>query len=90
VEVRVSIVADRIEVQSSGRLPAPLTPETLGEKYALRNRVIADLRFSIRQIEQPMAATRAGHIPHCVGASACLIALKAGPDRATQGRGATS
>ncbi len=31
VEVRVSIFADRLEVQSPGRLPAPLTLDTLGE-----------------------------------------------------------
>lgn len=52
VEVRVSIFADRIEVQSPGRLPAPLTLETLGEEYALRNRVIAELLFNIRYIER--------------------------------------
>ena len=52
VEVRVSIFADRFEVQSPGRLPAPLTLETLGEGYALRNRVIAKLLFNIRYIER--------------------------------------
>lgn len=52
VEVRVSIFADRIEVQSPGRLPAPLTLGTLGEEYALRNRVIAELLFNIRYIER--------------------------------------
>ena len=52
VEVRVSIFADRIEVQSPGRLPAPLTLDTLGEEYALRNRVIAELLFNIRYIER--------------------------------------
>ncbi|MGB3218419.1 MAG: helix-turn-helix domain-containing protein [Anaerolineae bacterium] len=52
VEVRVSVFADRIEVQSPGRLPAPLTLETLGEEYALRNRVIAELLFNIRYIER--------------------------------------
>ena len=52
VEVRVSIFADRIEVQSPGRLPAPLTLDTLGEQYALRNRVIAELLFNIRYIER--------------------------------------
>ncbi|MBL7183562.1 MAG: putative DNA binding domain-containing protein [Anaerolineae bacterium] len=51
VEVRVSIFADRIEVQSPGRLPAPLTLDTLGEDYALRNRLIAQLLFNIRYIE---------------------------------------
>ncbi len=52
VEVRVSVFADRIEVQSPGRLPAPLTLDTLGEEYALRNRVIAELLFNIRYIER--------------------------------------
>lgn len=52
VEVRVSIFSDRIEVQSPGRLPAPLTLDTLGEEYALRNRVIAALLFNIRYIER--------------------------------------
>jgi ATP-dependent DNA helicase RecG len=52
VEVRVSIFADRIEVQSPGRLPAPLTLGTLGEEYALRNRIIAELLFNIRYIER--------------------------------------
>lgn len=52
VEVRVSIFADRLEVQSPGRLPAPLTLATLGEEYALRNRVIAELLFNIRYIER--------------------------------------
>lgn len=52
VEVRVSIFADRIEVQSPGRLPAPLTLDTLGEEYALRNRVLAELLFNIRYIER--------------------------------------
>ena len=52
VEVRVSIFADRIEVQSPGRLPAPLTVDTLGEEYALRNRQIAELLFNIRYIER--------------------------------------
>jgi len=52
VEVRVSIFADRIEVQSPGRLPAPLTLDTLGEEYALRNRVIAEMLFNIRYIER--------------------------------------
>ncbi|MBC8263359.1 MAG: hypothetical protein H8E47_04460 [Anaerolineales bacterium] len=51
MEVRVSIFADRIEVQSPGRLPAPLTLGTLGEEYALRNRLIAQLLFNIRYIE---------------------------------------
>ena len=52
VEVRVSIFADRIEVQSPGRLPAPLTLDTLGEEYALRNHLIAELLFHIRYIER--------------------------------------
>jgi len=52
VEVRVSIFADRIEVQSPGRLPAPLTLDTLGEEYALRNHLIAELLFNIRYIER--------------------------------------
>ncbi|MCX6030569.1 MAG: helix-turn-helix domain-containing protein [Chloroflexi bacterium] len=52
VEVRVSVFADRIEVQSPGRLPAPLTVDTLGEEYALRNRQIAELLFNIRYIER--------------------------------------
>lgn len=52
VEVRVSVFADRIEVQSPGRLPAPLTLDTLGEEYALRNRLIAELLFNIRYIER--------------------------------------
>jgi len=52
VEVRVSVFADRIEVTSPGRLPAPLTLGTLGEEYALRNRLIAELLFNIRYIER--------------------------------------
>lgn len=52
VEVRVSIFADRIEVQSPGRLPAPLTLDTLGEEYALRNHLIAELLFNIHYIER--------------------------------------
>ena len=52
VEVRVSIFDDRIEVQSPGRLPAPLTLESLGEGFELRNRVIAELLFNIRYIER--------------------------------------
>jgi ATP-dependent DNA helicase RecG len=52
VEVRVSIFADRIEVQSPGRLPAPLTLDTLGEEYALRNHLIAEFLFNIRYIER--------------------------------------
>lgn len=52
VEVRVSLFADRIEVQSPGRLPAPLTLDTLGEEYALRNKLIAELLFNIRYIER--------------------------------------
>lgn len=52
IEVRVSIFSDRIDVQSPGRLPAPLTLDTLGEEYALRNRVIAGLLFNIRYIER--------------------------------------
>ena len=52
VEVRVSIFDDRIEIQSPGRLPLPLTLETLSEEYALRNRVIAELLFNIRYIER--------------------------------------
>jgi len=47
----VSIFDDRIEVQSPGRLPAPLTLRSLGEEQALRNRVIANLLFNIRYIE---------------------------------------
>ena len=52
VEVRVSVFADRIEVQSPGRLPAPLTVNTLGEEYALRNPRLAELLFNIRYIER--------------------------------------
>jgi ATP-dependent DNA helicase RecG len=52
VEVRVSIFADRIEITSPGRLPAPLTLDMLGEEYALRNRLIAELLFNIRYIER--------------------------------------
>ena len=52
VEVRVSVFADRIEVQSPGRLPVPLTLDTLSEEYALRNRVLAELLFNIRYIER--------------------------------------
>lgn len=52
IEVRVSVFSDRIEIQSPGRLPAPLTLDTLGEEYALRNRVIAELLFNIRYIER--------------------------------------
>ena len=47
----MSIFDDRIEVQSPGRLPAPLTLRSLGEEQALRNRVIANLLFNIRYIE---------------------------------------
>lgn len=52
VEVRVSVFADRVEVQSPGRLPAPLTLDTVDEEYALRNRLIAELLFNIRYIER--------------------------------------
>jgi ATP-dependent DNA helicase RecG len=52
VEVRVSVFADRAEVQSPGRLPAPLTVDTLGDEYVLRNRLIAELLFNIRYIER--------------------------------------
>lgn len=52
VEVRVSVFADRIEVQSPGRLPAPLTVNTLDEEYALRNSRLAELLFNIRYIER--------------------------------------
>ena len=51
-EVRVSIFADRIEVQSPGRLPPPLTLATLGEEHVLRNELIAQLLFNIRYIER--------------------------------------
>jgi ATP-dependent DNA helicase RecG len=67
VEVRVSVFSDRIEVQSPGRLPAPLTVDTLGEEYALRNAHIAELLFNIRYIErwntgiQRMRRWMAGH-----------------------------
>ena len=39
-------------MQSPGRLPAPLTLDTLGEEYALRNKLIAELLFNIRYIER--------------------------------------
>ncbi len=51
-EVRVSIFADRIEVQNPGRLPPPLTPSTLGKEHVLRNELIAQLLFNIRYIER--------------------------------------
>ncbi len=51
-EVRVSIFADRIEVQSPGRLPPPLTLATLGDEHVLRNELIAQLLFNIRYIER--------------------------------------
>lgn len=51
-EVRVSIFADRIEVQSPRRLPPPLTLATLGEEHVLRNELIAQLLFNIRYIER--------------------------------------
>lgn len=51
-EVRVSIFADRIEVQSPGRLPPPLTLSTLGKEHVLRNELIAQLLFNIRYIER--------------------------------------
>ncbi len=51
-EVRVSIFADRIEVQSPGRLPPPLTLATLGEEHVLRNELIAQLLFNIHYIER--------------------------------------
>ena len=51
VEVRISIFADRIEVQSPGRLPPPLTVATLGGEHVLRNQLIARLLFNIRYIE---------------------------------------
>ena len=49
---RMRVLADRIEVQSPGRLPAPLTLNTLGEGYALRNHLTAELLFKIRYIER--------------------------------------
>jgi ATP-dependent DNA helicase RecG len=49
--IRVSIFDDRIEVQSPGPLPPPLTIETLGEDHVLRNQLLADLLFNIRYIE---------------------------------------
>jgi len=52
VEVRVSVFADRVEVQSPGRLPPPLTVSTLGDEHVLRNRLIAELLFNIRYIER--------------------------------------
>lgn len=52
IEVRVAVFDDRIEVQSPGRLPAPLTLQSLGEQPALRNQVIAELLFNIRYIER--------------------------------------
>jgi predicted HTH transcriptional regulator len=51
-EVRVSIFANRIEVQSPGRLPPPLTLATLGDEHVLRNELIAQLLFNIRYIER--------------------------------------
>lgn len=39
-------------MQSPGRLSAPLTVDTLGEQYALRNPRIAELLFNIRYIER--------------------------------------
>lgn len=51
-EVRVSIFDDRIEVQSPGRLPPPLTLSTLGEEHVLRNELVAQLLFNIRYIER--------------------------------------
>ena len=50
--MRVSIFADRIEVQSPGRLPSPLTVSTLGDEHVLRNHLIAELLFNIRYIER--------------------------------------
>jgi ATP-dependent DNA helicase RecG len=52
VEVRVSVFSDRIEVQSPGQLPAPLTVATLGDEIVLRNRLIAELLFNIGYIER--------------------------------------
>ena len=51
-DVRLSIFDDRIEVQSPGRLPLPLTLDTLGREHVLRNPLIADLLYRIRYIER--------------------------------------
>ncbi len=51
VDVRISIFADRIEVQSPGRLPPPLTVATLGGEHVLRNPLIARLLFNIHYVE---------------------------------------
>jgi ATP-dependent DNA helicase RecG len=52
VGVRVSIFSDRVEVQSPGRLPPPLTVATLGSEHVLRNKLIAELLYNIRYIER--------------------------------------
>jgi ATP-dependent DNA helicase RecG len=50
-EVRLAIFDDRIEVQSPGLLPRPLTLRGLGQEHVLRNRRLAQLLFNIRYIE---------------------------------------
>lgn len=47
----VNIFDDRIEVESPGKLPPPLTLETFENKSVLRNRIIGRLLFNIRKIE---------------------------------------
>jgi len=51
-DIRVSIFDDRIEVQSPGGLPGPLTLENLDKVHFLRNPLIAQLLFNIRYIEK--------------------------------------
>lgn len=50
-EVRVAIFDDRLEVQSPGLLPRPLTLRSLGQEHVLRNRLVAQLLFNVRYIE---------------------------------------
>jgi len=47
----VNIFDDRIEVESPGKLPPPLTLETFENRSVLRNRIIGRLLFNIKKIE---------------------------------------
>ena len=47
----VNIFDDRIEVESPGKLPPPLTLETFENRSVLRNRITGRLVFNIKKIE---------------------------------------
>ena len=47
----VNIFDDRIEVESPGKLPPPLTLETFENRSVLRNRITGRLLFNIKKIE---------------------------------------